>query len=80
MISRDILLISVTIGIVGIASLIPLIGLGIYFLSKQSKEGDKLKKESMRNKGIIYIFLPWALIISSILLFFIAKMLGGSLE
>lgn len=48
-------------GFLGIIGIIPFSVVGIVFLAKSSNENDATKLRSLRKKGIIFLFLPWAL-------------------
>lgn len=55
-------------GIIGIVGIVPFAATGIVFFVKSSKEQDPTKKKSQIKKGIIFLVLPFGLIIASLLL------------
>lgn len=59
------------LGVVGILSIGPATGFGIFFIVKRSKEADEEKKKALLKKGIILLLLPWALVFGSLILFVI---------
>lgn len=52
-------------GFFGFLLLVPFLIVGIILLVKASNESDKTKRESRKKKGIIFIILPFAMIIAS---------------
>ena len=55
-------------GFVGVLGIIPLSVIGIVFLAKHSNENDDIKKSSLKKKGIIFLVLPWVLIVGGLVI------------
>lgn len=72
------------IGMVGIIGLAPLIVGGFIFLVKSSNEQDSIRKKAYIKKGIIFILLPFVLIIGSLIAYAILNtiktLLGAGLD
>lgn len=64
-------------GFVGVLGIIPLSVVGIVFLAKHSNENDAIKKGSLKKKGIIFLVLPWALIVGGLIILVMMLMISG---
>ena len=60
-------------GFLGVLGMLPLTALGIYFFVKSSSEKDTVKKKSFIKKGIVFVVLPWILIVGSFIGYFLTN-------
>jgi hypothetical protein len=59
------------LGFIGILGILVFVSIGIYFLVKASNEQDLAIRKSKNKKGVVFIVLPFAMIVISLLVLLI---------
>lgn len=63
------------LGVIGVLSIAPSCITGIIFLTKSSEKPDDTQKSSAKKKGLFFLFAPFIMIFSSIVIYTLLALL-----